>query len=286
MSLYKLNTDIYKDSDMNVLLTYSNNSCYFDSAIIALFHPLYTNASLHTLWFYKSIFKQKLDNHKAEEIQHEIKNIISNSFNIHTHQICRRNTSKRLRNMFQNYDAHYNKIHIMEWTMEQNDPTDVIYMLEYIFNIPNKIKFKNNENIERSGLIGLSVPVYLLMKNVKFEDLFPNFVDSETKIKRKFVKGSMLYVQVHRNFMDSRKITSEFKPPVKIHDMTLVSIIIHIGSFPTQGHYVTLFKQNNSKWIYYDNMDLNVKYVDNTDIFTFNSNIVTTNGVGFLYAKN
>ena len=262
-----------------------NNSCYIDAVLVALLYPILTHGC--TLTWYKYLLKRKIDSENAILIRNELLDVLQNIEHISKMEDADHKTCTNIRKIFKKY-KNYNKNHDNEWIRAQQDPVDVIYMLEHIFEIPDVNEFDlSNNSKEKSSLIGIQIQPYTLKynDNVLFRQVFPSFKDPDTKIKRTYVKGSMIYIQINRNFNNDEKIKKEFKPSRKSKLFVLQSIILHIGNQPTSGHYVSVMKVNSKTWVYYDDLSDKLEYFSDKDLFTYKNGIVLANCTGLLYIR-
>jgi uncharacterized UBP type Zn finger protein len=260
----------------------ANNSCYIDSVIMALLHPIVTRKTSN--YWYSFLFKKSVQSLDVEGVRKELKTILKN-IKYALKKDCKEveyMTCFNLRALLDKFST-FNSNHDNEWTHTQQDPVDVIYILEHIFNIPQRNQFRiKGVGIEKTSLIGLQIPAYMLRDKATFRTFFPSFYDKDTKTTRVFEKGEMIYIQLNRNWLDVEKIKTDFVFPRKISNLNLVSIILHIGSSPTSGHYVTIMRLNRKSWLYYDGMSSELEYIDDSDLYTTD---VKRNAVGILYVQ-
>jgi uncharacterized UBP type Zn finger protein len=257
-----------------------NNSCYIDSVMMALLHPIVTHHTSN--YWYSFLFKKSVKSLDVEAVRGELKKLLKNINNVLNKDYTEVEymTCFNLRTLFNKFST-YNSNHDNEWTHSQQDPVDVIYILEHLFDIPQRNIFRiNGSGIEKTSIIGLQIPAYMLRDKATFRTFFPSFYDTDTKTNRVFEKSDMIYIQLNRNWLDIEKIKTEFVFPRKISNMNMVSIILHLGSSPTSGHYVTIMRLNHKSWLYYDGMSTNMAYIDDSDLY--NSD-VKRNAVGILY---
>ena len=267
-----------------------NNSCFIDTALMSIFYK-------KNQWIDKYILnRDPIDmNTKQRKILKELKKLVSlirdSDFNKNT-------TCSTLRTLFENYDENYNNNFKIEWENTQNEHTDVIKLLEHIFDIPNTTIYKEKRKtskrfaLVKHSLTGAHITSYQLYnkKVVKMSSFFPDYTDIDTETTYNFIDAPILYFNVQRNYLDEKKLYTKFKPPMSIitkneRTLQLVSIIIHKGSRPISGHYVGLLKTNDDDdhWFYYDDMEKSFKVVKESDIFKFDEQLVLRNGVGFVY---
>ena len=262
-----------------------NNSCYIDSILISLLYPIIAHG-MNNIW-YKYLLVKPVKSDDAMLIRKELLSILENLESITKMDGSSRKTCNMIRSIFHK-DKKYNSGRGNEWLRSQQDPVDVIYMLEHMFAIPDINQFKlSNDNNEKSCLIGIQIQSYMMKHSEKlsFRKFFPTFTDTDTKIKRTYVKGSMIYIQVNRNYNNVEKIKREFIAPRKTGAFVLQSIVLHLGNDPKSGHYVSVMRVNSTRWVYFDDMSDKLEYFLDTDLYKIKNSIVAKNCAGLLYMR-
>ena len=270
-------------NEIGIVLENINNSCYIDSVILALFHPVVT-LNYETFWYkytLKTDLKKKADTPQQKEIKKELNSIV---FQIHATFKNDKNevtTCNKLRRLFQKYPSTFNRTEKNEWLHTQQDPVDVIAMLEHVFEIPSRNIFStgNSQNgtpkdDERAALIGYAIPPYMLQTHSKFSDIYPN-------PGRVLKSSGFLYVQIYRN--NRNKLENPFTVPLRMDGMQLVSAIIHKGSSGDYGHYVAMLKIGNTEWVYYDDQNDIMERFQESRLYMYKTGILKTSGIGYLY---
>lgn len=271
-------------SPRKVRIAYEKNSCYIDTVITALFHR-------PQLWLENMIMDESGDS----RIKKELKSLIKNVQEISKNEVQAPKSCSQLRKLFANYDEEYNEEHNLEWLKTQHDPVDVLHMLMHVFNFSDDMSLLyKGPSVKRASTImsaftGYSIPVSYVKKKASWKDVFPSIVDDESGTKTTFKDAPFAYIQVHRNWMDTEKVREPLKPalsiPVKKGQLHLHSIIVHLGSTPTSGHYVAFLKEPSGSWMYYDDTEDTMQRIKEKDLFTFHNGIATTDCVGLVYGS-
>lgn len=265
-----------------------NNSCFIDTVLMSIFHKKNKWIDRHIL----DLNPINL-NKKQRAILKELKILVTHIRDVEFNNTI---TCSKLRTLFKNYDKKYNNMFDIEWENSQNEHTDVIKLLEHIFDIPDAMTYKEKTvtgerfRTVKHSITGAHIASYHLYNRnfIKFSSFFPDYTDEDTKTEYKFFDAPFLYFNVQRNYADTEKLYTIFKPPLSITTkkctLFLTSIVIHKGSRPTSGHYVGLLKTNDDdNWLLYDDMQNSFKVVKETNIFKFDNKLVLRNGVGFVY---
>jgi len=199
----------------------------------------------------------------------------------------------------------------LNWKGEQQDPKDVISVLEHMYKIPLCLQVeienkgggdKTEKRVESWGMSAWEVTGHMIEeKNVsEWSDIFPklvekNFNDITGKWRTtttSFVDSPMLYVKLHRYDQDGDKLNNEFMPTSMIATakngvLTLTAVIIHNGSSANAGHYTALLKLKNGVWVYYNDMSRSLEVVGLylKDAMAYKRDLALKNAVGFVFTK-
>lgn len=260
-----------------------SNSCFVDTALMALLHLP------NCKWVNKHILSKNPPHSLHPQLQNialHIREEIIYLFNI-VHKRKKMSTTRSpkkcsiLRSLFSRFDKQYgiayptHHMERIEWTRTQQEPTDVFNILMRIFDIPDDVQYhlvsKTTKRKEKRPFNSPTVDIESLRKNrtVHLQDVIPvnkeSFPLDNGEIYSKtstIVKAHFLQVNVNRNYLDERKITTPVIPieqveigltKKKILDCT--SIIIHHGNSPTGGHYTCMLKLfKHDAWYHYDDM--------------------------------
>lgn len=235
------------------------NSCYLDSCLVALLAASRNgNSWMHKhIWFSKP--KEIWHAHSklastAEKIQAELRNLL---YPIDAPVAAQ--DASNLRKLFKLFDRHYEaSLHVklsppMEWLRTQSDPTDVIQALYRVFQIKDDAVALLGKHKQKVGISAAQIDVFTLKekKNVT--------LDAKPFIVNQMLKANLLYVVVQRNYLDEQKIQTPVLPPHHIglrsnnNVMKLSAIVLHVGSSPQAGHYVSyVCNHTTGAWYLYD----------------------------------
>ena len=255
------------------MLTFDSNSCYLDCTLMALFHRpnvLWTQKLLNTAHLRK--FSTKL----AKQADNTAKELLAVYNTIH--QQGKTMSCTELRSALHDFDELYYKTYKtatrddVEWKETQQEPRDVINVLQRLFNITDdvNVEFTGSDgdiNKRKLGFADVIVPSAYLKVNekVRLDDFIPVTFDPETKTKKKYVNASVLWVTFERTYAVDGDLDNQIKLNTQVYPMekiTLekkklecVSIIIHHGNSPHIGHYTCLIKHSKEEvWYHYDDM--------------------------------
>jgi hypothetical protein len=272
-----------------IYLFWKNNSCFIDSILVALFHnknKFFLNSPLINY-----------NNNKLNDIVHSIKDDLIKIYDIISNRKIYNNCNllRKKLNIFYKKLIKYNpKINIIDinenWINSQLDIFDLFDLFEYIFNIPNNLKFKESNNINYSNFI-FNIPIDLLInKNKVFiKKIFPsyNIKNNKLTIKTTLLKTDNLFLKIFRNLqtfkLNTKIIPSKtIKLPENSFDLHLISLIIHYGNYEN-GHYICLYKSNDY-WFEYDDLNKIPVYLGTLNKIIQND-YYTSNIVGLIYSK-
>ena len=270
-------------------LFWDKNSCYIDSLLVALFHnknKLFLNSPL-------IVYKDDKLNNLVYTIKNELIKLYDIIYNKIKNDNC--NLLRKLINDFYKRLIKYNpKIKIIDkrenWINSQLDIFDLFDLFEYIFNIPNNLKFKEGNNINYSNFI-FNIPIDLVNnKNKVFiKKIFPIYKIKNNKliITTTLLKTDNLFIKIFRNLqtfkLNTKIIPSEIiKLPENSFDLHLTSIIIHYGNYQN-GHYICLYKSNDI-WFEFDDLQKSPTHIGSLNKIIKNNDYIS-NIVGLLYSK-
>lgn len=289
------------------------NSCFLDSALVALFHR-------RSSWLDKYVVKKKAvqppfqTTHKAllrvvnkirdaMEVDDSNANVNSNS-NSNSNSSRGSDTCESLRRMFRGRAfREFNEANDIDWDGVQQDPIDVIHILEHMYGLPQALKVHiqgpSTKRHEKWSMSSWQIPGFMLAekKTKEWTNVFPKLHDDGTKTTTTFLEAPFMYVQLHRYTSSDEvghgavKNTKPFAPTSMIATpkglLTLVSIVIHIGSTPRAGHYTALLKTKEGPWLYYNDLNqrMEVAGLYLKQALDYKNKLGLTNGVGFVYMK-
>jgi hypothetical protein len=281
------------------LLTNNKNSCYLDSILISLMHV--PNLIIDNILNCR-IKDYKIDkiNNISIEVQKQLNEIYDFIHSGKNRMVC-----SSIRNLFNKFYIAYKKDinkkqEKINWLSGQQEPSDVIEILNKMFNLshdtiyqetinkstPNKVSALFNDfNIELSDLLN--------NKKININDYLPihksNFTNNNNRNINKtkeYLKSKGLFINIRRGYIEDhieeKSFTSVYPSEfIKINNDTLylMSMIIHYGDNIHSGHYISYIKHNDSWYIYDDTKD-DLEYVG--DFKNINKEIYN-NVVSFVY---
>ena len=267
------------------LLKYNKNSCYLDSTLMALM--VRKNQWIEKLLNKKDMFKPKRILPKfANDVRVELQNTYNH---IHSGSNDKR-VCTDLREKFSTFDDRYAKeykIEKIEWTKTQQEPRDVINFLTRLFQIQDdvEIEFTSSTGTPRKSMVSFADLIVdatnMNSKNsIRLEDFVPVYSDPETKTTKKYLQAEVMFMNFERVLDDNTKLFTPVYPLEEIRlktsletSLELVSMIIHHGDDPTEGHYTLLFKENGI-WYHYDDMKAGVTKIGKFQDILKNKNIL------------
>ena len=305
---------LHKHSFIGLLKYDGRNSCYFDSTLTSLFHM--TNEK----WVRGNLVsKSKLllhyDKPNVYPIYIQIRSALKDIYKSVQHggvssgSVC---TCSTLRSLVKRFESAYQKDYnvtfdLINWTRTQQEPRDVMDAFTRIFDIkPDLVvtweRFFPNDKASRETtrqVVHFNAPYIspdilkqkretgMLLSSVfpRMKDILPN---GKNEI-REFVKGSLVMINVGRNWMDEAKITTIVQPMRRVTlsqqagPLELMSIIIHHGRSTASGHYTCLIKRDRT-WYHYDDMKPILKIVGTfSDMLAWENRYVLKNSVAYIY---
>ena len=299
--LEKLNTkslkEIYNFNCETINLKYNVNSCYMDSLFVALFNSknplikeLILNSKLHN---YKN---SKLDEY-GQQIREQLKLLYKNITKPPTE--IGNNKCTALRSILQRYQDKYKQdinplFQGSEWTSEQNDFSDLLNMLQVIFDIPFNMNYSLNGRIEKKSFFDFNndIDLFTSKDTIKIKDYYPSYIkrmdlDGTGNIrieKIEYISAPLLLIKINRIIQGVGKILKPVIPELKIklqkNNLYLNSIIIHYGD-ENSGHYICLF-ECKGQWYEFDDLRGYSKLIGPFNKVLSNDNYLN-NIVGLLY---
>lgn len=284
-------------------LKYSKNSCYLDSTLTALIHQPNEWINKYFLYAKEPFFTNKSLNTISKQVQALLLQMYKD---LHEHK--KQIYSTKLRGLFQTFDQ-LHALHgndIVEWTHSQQEPRDVFNMLQQVLQIPEDVHVVitgSSTRVEKQSFntVVLDVGILLSNKLVYLKDYVPITIDhikstsANLTKKTEIVDADCLVVDVQRNYLNTRKLTTSVIPVkfINIYNkqtnthkkLHLVSMIIHHGSSTHSGHY-TCFIKRGTRWYHYDDMDSAYKFVGNfKQVVEYDGGIVPKNVVTCVYTR-
>jgi uncharacterized UBP type Zn finger protein len=299
---------------------WNDNSCYFNSTLIALLHG--DNGYLHN-----NILDSKVEHNNkklteiVKEIQKRLVSIKESVFEGH------RGYSNSLRILFDQFQTEYTKIvpkfEKLNWLTEQLEPSDVIKALFNMFRVKDACKYQfvsigiNKESkdiitdeVRDTNIADLIIDPMMIYEQDEFDlsKIVPKsevksvFKDKETRwkadngkiytkniIRKKYLEAPAFIIEIVRNF-GGEKITTKVEPPLLIkmknnkRPLYLKSIIVHHGKDADGGHY-TCFLYCQGHWYHYN--DLGFKRMeligDTKELFEYKRGFVLKNMTNLFY---
>lgn len=244
-----------------VLLRNDCNSCYIDALMIALFYNLQGSE-----WLNKVFFTSKVSE-DAKGVQSLFKYMYSYLYRPEYNGTIEQNKTlvRDIRNQFEEYEKS-RPIANINWTMNQNEPNDVITFLSRMFQIKSDVYVeqtypdgRKSRNYYDFDYIRIMPYHYYKKRKISLNDVF-------TEEKYKILDAKFLFVTVNRGVRgthEMRKSKASVTLPLKIGSLQLVSLILHLGIDYNSGHYVAMVKSNKSdEWYEFDDFNNNYKKVN------------------------
>lgn len=282
-------------------LGWNSNSCYIDSLLMALFHR-------RCRWLDRHVLHGTPTHVSYGGAHEELLSIVRHVRGDRMDGMHHVRTCGALRRLLAGRAfAQHNDLHDNEWLHAQQDPIDVVEILQEIYKLPNNVVFaEKTRSMTRARTVkrpfqSVYVSVHSLTRpgGLKWGQIFPRNTDADTGTESMFLDAPFLYVQLHRNkhddglvnFTDSARVKTRFAPPAVIathkgrRTLQMVSIVIHQGMSGTSGHYTALLKQSTGEWVYYDDMDARYELAGLTleHALAFKGGLALHNAVGFVY---
>lgn len=312
-------TILFKDNTNNcnnININWSNNSCYIDSLLIALFNR--KDKIIEELLLKVDI--NNFNNSKLNKYGLLIKKELIKIYKIVSHQVILKTkyTLSHLRKLINIYYKELIKIEPTKsiiditdnWTTCQLDIYDVYRLFTIIFKIKEDvIKIKDGSSIITTGFANeLPVDFTYKKKILRIKDVYPKYKlkykltkenkyrDENGRLKSYYykeielLKGNKLFINIYRNLGETKnniKIIPENSIKLRENnfDLYLTAIIIHYGSEVEGGHYICLYKcYKDNYWYEYDDMNSNILKLGELSEIIKNSNY-TSNIVGLIYSK-
>lgn len=272
----------------NPLAYDGSNSCYIDSTIFALF-------LVNKKWLFKNILSKKevhLSHPDVASIAHNIKTELNDLYK----KKKSKPSCSRLRSLFHEFDQSYTRaykvrIEPFDWLTTQQEPRDVINMLLRVFEIPEDIKGKVNED---NRMFFFNAPYIsaadLQKRKIEFSNYFPVH-DDKSAAKTVYEAGTVVVLNIERNFLET-KITKELKFPAEVtmpngSILHLVAAIKHSGARSSGGHYTTFYKDTKGQWKHYDDLGPKSTYIGSfEDMTNYQKKGILKNCTTLIYSKS
>lgn len=297
----------------NIFIKWSNNSCYIDSLLVALFNK--KNKKIEEL-----LFKSKINDYgfvKLNILGYKIRKELLKIYKIITNQLLltSKYTCTDLRVLLEKYYKYLIKINELiidkndNWLYSQLDIYDFFELLIKIFKISDNIlKIRDGNNVIYSNLKSL-IPIDFIYnkKELKIKDIYPKYIhkyklDKDNIYidkngnkqlyyikKYEILKGDIIFISIYRNIGETIKNDIKIIPcdVIKLKENTfnlyLSAILIHYGSKTNNGHYITLYKCNDM-WYEYNDLEKNITFIGKLRNINKNSEY-TKNIIGLIYTK-
>jgi SAM-dependent methyltransferase len=305
--------------DVGLLEYDGKNSCFVDSALMALFHhrpnnifeKMFLNETNIANPSPKSVKKYAKMDEEVDLIRKELSNIyLANNTNNDTKKQC-----TDIRRLFKTYDEKYNKIFgvesDIEWINTQHEPFDVYQMLNKIFRIAPSIEYrigKPGAASPRKQMHDWNSPMVILDElhlkkedSIFIKDYVPTFIkswkDSNTNVDHKQkqqivnLESPVLFINVirssqtkddHQNIKLMNQVFPEESVSIAGTILNCVSILVHRGNNVTGGHYTCIIKSHtNGKWYHFDDTKDSLEKIGTFEDVL--NDFVTCNLTGCLY---
>ena len=261
------------------------NSCYIDTFFTCF---IMSNPK----WFKQHICNGKLGDFETSDLTVAAQNIQTELHAIYRRLLTKTSTEtykcRSLRQLFHKFDKLYKPAYPTEWLGEQNDPNEVVELLNRVFTLPSTIQVRPPPALPFSG-----ITVHAKKgETVKVSDYIPITKEWVEDIGRhrtiKYLSADYLLVSVLRNLDNTSKITSHVVPEFKLvlpenpNPLKLKSMILHNGSDPHSGHYTGIVYIKGG-WYYYDDMKSSYKLLGKSAESIMKDEFLQ-NCVGFFYA--
>ena len=306
LNKYKLDElkEIHERVCNNIYIHYDgNNSCYVDSLMVSLFN---TKNDIIKKIILKSPLKYYDECPKLLDYGNRIRDELIKIYE--TISLQKKNSQitecANFRLLMQKYYNSYKKYvnkkyDLIEWTATQNDYADILSFLAIIFDIPNVLKYKDNDTIQLKYFVDLfPLDELLITDKIYIKDFYPKYEktfeseneygEMETFTKKiEYLAAPFLFILFNRILL-SEKIKTKIIPSLKIklkennHYLYLNSIIIHRGG-RDYGHYTCLYECKGI-WYEYDDMNVNNRNIIGTFDNILNNDKYTENITGLFYS--
>jgi hypothetical protein len=306
LNKYKLDElkEIHERVCNNIYIHYDgNNSCYVDSLMVSLFN---TKNDIIKKIILKSPLKYYEECPKLLDYGNRIRDELIKIYE--TISLQKKNSQitecANFRLLMQKYYNSYKKYvnkkyDLIEWTATQNDYADILSFLAIIFDIPNVLKYKDNDTIQLKYFVDLfPLDELLITDKIYIKDFYPKYEktfeseneygEMETFTKKiEYLAAPFLFILFNRILL-SEKIKTKIIPSLKIklkennHNLYLNSIIIHRGG-RDYGHYTCLYECKGI-WYEYDDMNVNNRNIIGTFDNILNNDKYTENITGLFYS--
>lgn len=293
--LIKINTRLKK---LAPPLRYNGmNSCFIDTAFVALFHR-------RSRWLEKHVYNaspapQFSPAHRAiRAVIDKVRRVFLQSSTREKSMTC-----VSVRNQFRKPAFRdFNIANDFHWDGAQDEPLNIMKTLQFAYSLPEAVTLSNKQLSSgrrrrmQSVFYAWYIPVWDLEAGKAFDQVFPVLTNDDDGLDTRFVKAPLLYMQLQRvkplyghTTTETRKLQNPFVPRDSIDSGTgrrlqLVSIIIHQGD-STSGHYTAILKLKHGIWVHYDDLDSSVRLVGTSlkHAMAYRKGLAKRNAVGFVY---
>jgi hypothetical protein len=270
-----------------------NNSCYLDSILFSIMHT--KNKIID------SILKAKIKYPEFNNIKTILLNLYTHIQNESSSIKCT-NIRQLFSKFFKNYRKTHPNIEDINWIDEQQEPADVLMILEYLLDIPFNTKYQESIDKRKNDPVDVlfndcKITNFELLKgnDIYLKDYVPKYIDKFTNNSNKerniikiYTKSDGMFININRGYVDADNgnqkksftiVIPEETLKIGRKQLSLISIIIHKGRTVHSGHYVCYFKKED-KWFLFDDMKTNFEYIG--DFINIEKNIYK-NAVSFVY---
>lgn len=166
----------------------------------------------------------------------------------------------------------------VNWTDRENDPNELLYIFNKIYNVPANVHIIGSSNANTRVFFNdatvywpkgerVSVNDYLTAEKLSFEE------PKDSRFRNKYLRADYLYVKVSRGH-NEKDITSKKHDIVTLDEyldlaknkkrLRLSAIIMHHGSSLHTGHYTMMIRYGEC-WYHYNNIGPELKPVGSYD---------------------
>ena len=287
-----LKKPVVKSGESIGILKWASNSCYLDSFLMSVMHV--NNSIIHNI--INAPVRTDLPDKKmisiAESIKDDLKSIYDHIKTGEDRMTCKLLRSKfsAFYKLYQKYDENAENIN---WTTKQQEPADVIALLNNAFDLTSETLYQEKINTQLNNPVSvlfndfnIDNDILLSKSSIKLKDYLPIFTSKftnniskkELTKKKTYIKSNGLFVNIRRayhegeyleeNITEHKSFTSVIpEESIKLIDGTilhLTSIIIHHGKSISGGHYTCYIKRKN-KWYHFDDRHDDIELIGSLD---------------------
>ena len=274
------------------------NSCYLDSAMVALFHRKSKYLSRHIVNAINVSPEIITAHNDIKRVIDKVQRIFLNK-KVEAPMTCENIRKHFAGPYFQDISEQLG----VEWLSSQDDPVHVLKVLEFMYDIPKSVIYnETSRTVKRPRSIKGEIDSWMIYPDQiadrkKFSELFPSRTDDDTGSKTWLKSAKVMYVTLIRvrHVMKRGQVVEEklYDPLVpdeyiqisdKHRRLELVSILIHSGD-AHGGHYTALLKLKEGLWVYYDDMAHKVQFAGSSlaQALRFDSGFAKKNSTGLVY---